>query len=85
MKGRILRILRLGAARGHDAIVLGAWGCGAFGNDGRQIAGLFREALSTECAGAYRQVAFAIVDWSSERRFIGTFEDVFADGLIDMT
>ena len=29
----------------YKSIVLGAWGCGAFGNDGREIAELFYRAL----------------------------------------
>jgi uncharacterized protein (TIGR02452 family) len=76
---RILKVLALGAAHRHDGIVLGAWGCGAFGGDGRQMASLFRRALEQNFRGVYRQVAFAIVDWSAERRFIGPFEDAFAD------
>jgi uncharacterized protein (TIGR02452 family) len=74
---RILKVLSLGIEHGHDCIVLGAWGCGAFGNDGREIARLFHKALSENFRGAYRRVIFAIVDWSSERAFIGPFEEQF--------
>lgn len=70
---RILKVLSIGRRHGHDSIVLGAWGCGAFGNDGREIAGLFHRALEENFKGSYRQVVFAIVDWSRERRFIGPF------------
>ena len=76
---RIVKVLYIGLAKSHDAIVLGAWGCGAFGNDGHEIAGLFRKALAGNFQGAYRVVAFAIVDWSSEKRFIGPFREVFGD------
>lgn len=76
MAARINRVLAIGLARGHDAIVLGAWGCGAFGNDGHEIARLFRDALTGEFADAYRQVIFAIVDWSAEQRFIGPFQAI---------
>ena len=71
---RILRVLHIGINHSHDSIVLGAWGCGAFGNDSRQIAGLFRRALEENFKGSYRQVVFAILDWSRDRRFIGPFE-----------
>jgi len=77
MQRRIMRVLSAGLVHGHDAIVLGAWGCGAFGNDGDEIARLFRDALSDNFRGAYRRVAFAIVDWSPECRFIGPFEKAF--------
>lgn len=64
-------------AHNHNAIVLGAWGCGAFGNDPRAIAPLFHRALTENFSGAYRDVVFAVVDWSLERRFIGAFEAAF--------
>jgi uncharacterized protein (TIGR02452 family) len=75
---RILKVLSIGMQHGHDAIVLGAWGCGAFGNNGHEIAALFQKALGQNFKGAYRQVVFAIVDWSRERRFIGPFQEAFA-------
>jgi len=74
---RVLKVLSLGIAHGHHGIVLGAWGCGAFGNDGQEIAHLFYKALSENFKGAYRRVLFAIVDWLPERRFIGPFEAQF--------
>lgn len=77
---RILKVLSIGIANGHDAIVLGAWGCGVFGNDVHEIAGLFRKALSENFRGAYRTVVFAIADGSADRKFIGPFEEVFAPG-----
>lgn len=79
MAARIDRVLAIGLAHGHDAIVLGAWGCGAFGNDGHTIARLFRNALHGPYAGAYRRVIFAIVDWSPEQRFIGPFQAILGD------
>jgi hypothetical protein len=35
-----------------------------------------RAALAEEYAGAFREVLFAISDWSPERRFLGPFRDV---------
>jgi uncharacterized protein (TIGR02452 family) len=58
--------------------VLGAWGCGAFGNDPNRTAVDFREALENEFRGAFSDVVFAITDWSPERRFLGPFRKVFA-------
>ena len=74
---RILKVLSIGVVHGHDGIVLGAWGCGAFGNDGYEIAGLFRKALDDNFKGAYHTVIFAIVDWSPGKKYIGPFEEVF--------
>jgi len=74
---RILKVLAVGLQHGHDAIVLGAWGCGAFGNDSGEVAALFHRALTENFRGAYRHVVFAIVDWSSEKHYIGPFQKAF--------
>jgi uncharacterized protein (TIGR02452 family) len=74
---RILKVLSIGILHGHDSIVLGAWGCGAFGNDSSEIARLFHKALEANFSGAYRRVIFAIVDWSPENKFIGPFERLY--------
>ncbi len=76
---RVLKVLGVAHKHGHDALVLGAWGCGAFGNDGYMIAGLFKQALEENYKGAFRKVLFAISDWSNEQRFIGPFREVFGN------
>jgi uncharacterized protein (TIGR02452 family) len=58
-------------------VVLGAWGCGVFGNDPSEIAHLFHGALVGPFLGLFSQVVFAILDWSSEKRFIDLFQQVF--------
>ena len=58
-------------------MVLGAWGCGAFGNDIQRTAADFRDALETEFVGAFSEVVFAISDWSPERRSLGPFREIF--------
>jgi uncharacterized protein (TIGR02452 family) len=80
MCSRILKVLSVGLLHGHDSIVLGAWGCGAFGNDPLEIAKLFHRALEQNFKGAYERVGFAIVDWSPEQRFIAPFQRVFETG-----
>ena len=75
---RIHRVLAIARAYGYSALVLGAWGCGAFANDPRRTAIAFRQALEHEYNGAFSEVIFAIADWSAERKFLGPFSDVFA-------
>lgn len=77
MRERIRKVLGIMAGHGHDAVVLGAWGCGVFRNDPEVIADLFRDALRTRFAGVFKRVVFAILDWSAEKRFIGPFEEQF--------
>jgi uncharacterized protein (TIGR02452 family) len=75
---RILKILSVAKSKGHDSLILGAWGCGAFGNDGHLVSDLFHHALTVEFAGAFKEVTFAIVDTSPEQRFIGPFAQRFS-------
>jgi uncharacterized protein (TIGR02452 family) len=77
LRRRINRVLAIARANGHPALVLGAWGCGAFGNDVRRAAVDFRQALENEFSGAFSDIVFAIADWSPERRFLGPFREVF--------
>lgn len=74
MAERVDRVLAIAAHHGYRELVLGAWGCGVFGNDGDTIAGLFGDALEGRFAGVFDRVVFAILDGSEERRFIGPFE-----------
>jgi uncharacterized protein (TIGR02452 family) len=77
MHARIARVLAIGATHRHEALVLGAWGCGVFGNDATEIAELFHETLSGAFRGVFARVTFAILDTSQERRFIGPFHKAF--------
>ena len=77
LAARIQRVLAIARAHGYAALVLGAWGCGAFGNDPQRTARDFRAALDGEFAGAFAHVVFAIADWSPGRRFLGPFRDTF--------
>ncbi len=78
LERRIHRVLAIARAYGYPALVLGAWGCGAFGNDPHRTARDFRQVLETEFDGAFSDIVFAIADWSAERRFLGPFRKVFA-------
>ena len=66
-------ILRVAAAYGHRELVLGAWGCGVFGNDPALVADVFAAALRE--APWFDRVVFAILD----RR--GQVRDVFRERL----
>ncbi|XZE54583.1 TIGR02452 family protein [Planctomycetaceae bacterium SH139] len=77
LKKRIHRVLAIATAYGYTTLVLGAWGCGAFGNDPQRTAEDFLEALGEQFAGSFSDVVFAITDWSPDRKFLGPFRDVF--------
>lgn len=59
--GKVLAIAR---RHGHRRIVLGAWGCGVFGNDPSTVAGAFAGLLLSggPYADTFDHVVFAIMD-----------------------
>lgn len=77
LRKRIHRVLSIARTFEYDTLVLGAWGCGAFGNDPVRTARDFRDALEHEFSGTFLRITFAITDWSPDRRFLGPFKDVF--------
>mmetsp|Transcript_11890 Transcript_11890/g.17354 ORF Transcript_11890/g.17354 Transcript_11890/m.17354 type:complete len:307 (-) Transcript_11890:303-1223(-) len=77
---RIDMILSTAGHFGHRHLVLGAWGCGVFQNEPRDVAKLFRNALMKSCFdGAFDSVTFAVLDWSKDKHTVTSFEEVFAD------
>lgn len=65
---RIVKMLKCSAYFGYKYLVLGAWGCGAFGNDARVISDLFFKALNEleychmTTKDLFRRVDFAVLD-----------------------
>lgn len=57
---RAVRVLHVAAAHGHRRLVLGAWGCGVFGNDPAVVAETFRLALLDN--RYFDHVVFAVLD-----------------------
>lgn len=69
VKNKMRTILRIGLANGHDSLVLGALGCGAFCNPPRHVARLFHEVIDEpEFAGKYRLIVFAILEDHNSHR-----------------
>lgn len=74
MKEKIRTVLRLGRCRtmagngleadfDSDAVVLGAWGCGAFHNPPAEVARCFKEVLAEDgIVSLYRRVVFAVIE-----------------------
>ena len=56
-------VLSLAVDRGHRTLVLGAWGCGAFGADPTVVASAARESIATHGFGLER-IVFAIPETS---------------------
>lgn len=60
VRNRAVRVLRVAAAHGRRRMVLGAWGCGVFGNDPAVVADAFAAALQQ--VDAFEHVVFAVLD-----------------------
>lgn len=62
-KNKMRTILRIGLRHGHDSLVLGAFGCGAYRNPPSHIAKLFHEVFEEpEFKNKFRLISFAILD-----------------------
>lgn len=60
---RIRAVLHASKQAGYPNLILGAFGCGAFGNPPDLVARMFVEQLrSPEFAGSFSRVVFAIID-----------------------
>ena len=85
VKGRMEGMLAVAAHYGYTDLVLGAWGCGAFGNDARVISDLFFETLrGLRLAGlrerdVFSRVDFAVLDRSPEQYNYLAFSRYFTD------
>jgi uncharacterized protein (TIGR02452 family) len=79
-RNKIRAILRVGLIKGHDSLVLGAFGCGAFCNPPQEMAQLFKEVLEeSEFKDRYRLILFAILsDHNDKSSNFQAFESVFS-------
>ncbi|MEV7024993.1 TIGR02452 family protein [Kitasatospora sp. NPDC093558] len=73
---RAVRVLAAAARHEVRALVLGAWGCGVFGNDPAEVAEAFEGALARYGA-AFERVVFAVWDRSPVSANRAAFEARF--------
>lgn len=63
MAKKIRGIFRIAAGTGHDTVVVGAHGCGAFKNPPEKVSALFKQVmLEKEFKGAFKNIVFAIIN-----------------------
>ena len=84
---RICGMLKVAAHLGFERLVLGAFGCGAFGNDAHVISDLFFQALKEfrfdgkRAEDYFRRVDFAVLDLTAQkynfREFSRNFENYY--------
>lgn len=83
---RITGMLICAAYFGYEKLVLGAWGCGAFGNDARMMSDLFYKALKQldfhglKEKDLFQDISFAVLDRMPEQYNFKEFSRNFAEG-----
>ncbi|MFJ5990615.1 TIGR02452 family protein [Lentzea sp. NPDC092896] len=70
---RAIRVLHVAASHGHRRLVLGAWGCGVFGNDPTTVARIF--ALALRDNRFFDHVVFAVLDRQKGAPTLTAFAD----------
>ena len=83
---RISKILKCAAYFGYERLVLGAFGCGAFGNDAQLVSDLFYRAMKDfrfnelGLESCFRQIHFAVLSRSETQYNYKEFYRNFGDG-----
>lgn len=79
MFNRIEKLLSLAIVQGQTTLVLGAWGCGVFRNDTKDVAAWFAQHLQSELfSKAFSRVVFAIYSPSEKKETLNIFRKQFA-------
>lgn len=79
MLHRIRIMLRIAARKGYKNLVLGAWGCGAFGNKPEEVSEYFKKVLVEEAYGrCFEEVCFAIYG-KTDGKNIQAFRETFRE------
>ena len=76
---RARRILSIAAGEGNEAVILGAFGCGAFHNPPRIVAEAFRQVIEADFLHRFRVIEFAIYTnpFREDSGNAGVFSEVF--------
>ena len=69
---RIHKMLHLAYEQGYHSLILGAWGCGAFGNDPILVSSLFNKHLKKF---KFVDVCFAIYDKANNQKVLKAFRN----------
>ncbi len=77
LRGRVRFVLDIAEANQVDTLILGAYGCGVFGQDPKEVAEIFLELLESGKYG-FRKVVFPIP--AGKDGNLAAFQEVFNEG-----
>lgn len=78
-------VMRIAESKGAERLVLGAWGCGAYGNPVKEVAKIWRKVIAggprqrrpnSERWEGIKEIVFAIPDRTMVREFERAFTDI---------
>lgn len=75
IRRRAYKVLQVAAENGHKTLILGAWGCGAFSNDPKMVANIFKGVLKE--VPVFEYVCFAVYDTREGQPIYQVFKEVF--------
>lgn len=80
MLRRLQRLLWVALENEQSRLILGAWGCGVFGNDPTMIAEIFAEALDQNGSfyNRFKHIVFAVYDSAEKQENFKPFQRIFA-------
>jgi uncharacterized protein (TIGR02452 family) len=76
LDARALKVLQVAAHHGHRTLVLGAWGCGVFRNNPRDVADAFASALDA-LPGVFERLVFAVWERGGDGPNLRAFQERF--------
>lgn len=79
MLERLDTIMAVAYVNDYETLILGAYGCGVFGNKVKDVAEMCKELLSNKYKGAFKKVAFPIYGNIDNLK---VFKDVFKNSLV---
>ncbi len=68
MKEKIKGVFKIALKHGHDSLVLGALGCGAYKNPPYEVAKIFLEVIK-EYRSYFKRISFAILDFGRSNNY----------------
>lgn len=80
---RIVSTIKVAAYYRYKYLVLGAWGCGAFGNDAKIVANLYYKAFEEvkhkdiALKKLFKEIYFAVLDHSANKYNFNSFAEYF--------
>lgn len=74
MDVRMDKMLALALSQGNETLILGAWGCGVFKNDPKEIVDLFKKHLHGKYKNQFKRVVFAVL--TKKEEMLKLFEEI---------